>query len=172
MYSRFLFCLSTALAMVLGAGLVASMSVRDAIGYPAATVSKGQNPIVSVGGSADMPTGDPVTATVITAPEDQDIIITDINMSGTSDYSGCSERWPVSFTTTGGEIVAAYTSGIGSSNDYSYPDSLNLQLASGLRVPAGEGLVMSAYREAWGGSCSWSRVATIRWSLAGYAAQP
>jgi hypothetical protein len=71
-----------------------------------------------------------------------------------------------------GTSVGEYTSGIGSSNDYSFPESLEVHLNSGIRVGAGESLSLSMERDTWGGSCSWSRVASARWAISGYHAQP
>ncbi len=170
--SRFQLWLTTALSLSLGATLTMVLTSQEAIGYPAGTVSTGVNPVVTGGGSMDMPTSGDATATLVTAPEDQDVIITDLAISGTSDTSSCSERWPVSLRTSTGTNLGEYTAGIGSSNDYSFPGELQLHLLSGIRVPAGESLELSTHRNEWGGSCSWSRTATFRWAISGYQAQP
>ncbi len=170
--SRFQLGLTTALSIGLGATLTIALSSRDAIGYPAAAISLGSNPAVAAGGSMSMPTSGAATATLLTAPADQDVILTDLSISGTSDWTSCSERWPVTLTTSGGVTVGEYTAGIGSTNDYSFPKELELHLLTGIRVPAGESLELSTYRDAWGGSCSWSRVATVRWGISAYHAEP
>ena len=170
--SRFQLGLTTCLSIGLGAALTVALTSQVAIGYPAGAISGGANPVVAAGGSMSMPTTGEATATLITAPADQDVILTDLSISGTSDWSSCSERWPVTLSTSGGENVGEYTTGIGSTNDYSFPKELELHLLSGIRVPAGESLEISTYRDDWGGSCSWSRVATFRWAISGYQAQP
>jgi len=169
--ARFQLMLTTVLAMSLGGMLALSTQVRDAVGYPAATISHGQNPIVSVGGAFSLGTSDTASEILLTAPAEQDVIITDLHFSGTSSTSACSERWPVTLSSDG-STLAAYSSGIGSSNDYSYPEGFSARLVSGLRVPAGQTLALEVYREAWDGSCSWSRVASFRWAVSGYMAQP
>ncbi len=169
--TRFQLCFTSGMAMCLGGMLAQSVLSRDAAGYPAATISHGTNPIVSVGGAFSIGPSDTASEALITAPADQDVIITDLQFSGTSTSSSCSERWPVTLT-SGGSTIAAYTSGIGSTNDYSYPEGLSVRLASGLRVSAGETLSLDVYREAWDGSCSWSREASFRWTVSGYMAQP
>jgi len=170
--SRFQLGLTTALSIGLGVTLTLALSSRDAVGYPTAAISTGSNPVISSGGTLGLPADDTVTATLANAPADQDLIITDIVFSGTSNYSSCSERWPVTLTTSGGDVVGQYTTGIGSSNDYSFPKTLALHLLSGIRVPAGESLELAIYRDAWGGSCSSTRTATTRWGLTGYLSQP
>jgi hypothetical protein len=171
--SRFQLGLTTALSIGLGATLAALFSSGTAIGYPTAAISTGSNPIHSSGGTVAISASpdSPAAVTLATAPSDQDLILTDLVVTGTSDTSDCSERWPVTLQ-AGGEVLGQYTAGIGSANDYSFPDSLTLHLVSGIRVPAGESLQMTIYRDTWGGSCSWSRTATSRWGLSGYYAQP
>jgi len=171
--SRFHLGLTTALAVGLGATITAVLSPSNAVGYPSAAISSGTNPIATTGGTVSLspyPT-DGATAALATAPATQDLIVTDLVITGTSDYSDCSERWPVTLS-AGGVVLGEYTAGIGSANDFSFPEDLKLHLQSGIRVPAGESLEMAIYRDAWGGSCSWSRTATVRWGLSGYHAQP
>ncbi len=170
--TRFQVGLTTALSLCLGATLAVTLSSQVASGYPSSAISRGTNPVMAAGGSTSMPTSGTATATLVTAPTDQDIIVTDLAISGTSDWSSCSERWPVSLSTSEGTNVGEYTAGIGSTNDYSFPKELELHLVAGIRVPAGESLQLSTYRDEWGGSCSWSRTATIRWAISGYHAQP
>ena len=67
--------LITALAVSLGY----SLSSSQAIGYPAGPViSTGTNPVFSSGGSFDISAGSAASIEALSAPEDQELIITDL----------------------------------------------------------------------------------------------
>jgi hypothetical protein len=139
--SRFQLGLIATLALGMGFLLASS----QAIGYPAGSaVSLGSNPVWSVGGT-------PSATETLTAPADQDMIITDVHYSNT-DGGDLTLDMQISGTTVGAFI-----------SDHWYDRALT-SLQSGIRVPAGETMTMtfSAY---YGLDRS-------RYTLSGYYAQP
>ena len=168
--SRFQLGLIAALSLGLGYALAPSA----AIGYPAgAAVSSGSNPIVSIGGSvyADE------TKTLLTAPSDQDLIITDLVLTSFS-YVGCKKNHKTELTTSAGAVLGQYeTSSSTSRRYYDYDSSPGLSVRhafqSGLRVPAGESLSVGTIESGeHGDGCGSSTTYGVRYSLSGYHAQP
>jgi len=152
-------------ALGLGLGLLASqvLSVPDAAGYPAgAAVSYGANPLMSVGGSAGSST------LAFTAPSDQQVVVTDVVLTATGyygSYSPCNSA--VTLTTSGGETLGSFqmTSNTTPNAARNFtPTTVQHTFGSGLPVPAGEDLSISA--STGSGSC------TVRYTLSGYYAQP
>jgi len=139
--SRFQLGLMATLAVGLGFSLASS----DAIGYPAgAAVSYGSNPVWSVGGA-------PSATETLTAPEDQDMIITDVHFSNTD------AQWIKLEMYLSGATVAGFIS----DGVYDRPEA---SFQSGIRVPAGESLSMLF--EAYYG------LSSVRYTVSGYYAQP
>jgi hypothetical protein len=157
---------------VLGIGALTSgllLHVPHASGYPAgAVVSYGANPVVAVGGSASVST----TTTLLTAPPGQDLVVTDVVLSGYVTYS-CAGFVPVTFQTSGGATVAGVSVGVVQSNGtYGAMEATPappLNLGSGLPVPAGESLSMTTGAYSYGG-CTGSP--TIYYTVSGYHAEP
>ena len=135
-----------------------------------ATVSMGSNPIVSFGGSMGVPTTGEVS-TELAAPADKDLVLTDMNISGSTNYSDCSENWPVTFTIDG-TTVAVFTTGPNMLGSNRGDQRFQQTFVSGIRIPAGQTMTMSTLRSEWNGSCGWARIAEIRWTFSGYYAQP
>lgn len=143
--SRFQLGLIATLAM----GLGFSMASSTAVGYPAgAAVSMGTNPLWSKGG-----TSVEFTAVIATAPEDRDMVLTDLSLSTHHDYDTkagidvdgeAAGRWTVSGKD--GEAYSATTFG--------------LSMTSGIRVPAGQTLSLTTEGQ------------PIDYFMAGYYAQP
>ena len=70
------------LIATLAAGLGAALSSSPAIGYPSGpVVSSGTNPVWAIGGTLP---GE--TRTVLTAPADQDMVVTDVLITGDSGH--------------------------------------------------------------------------------------
>ena len=145
------------LVAVLALGLGFSLASKDAVGYPAgAAVSAGINPVWSVGGHIDSAGSTPV----LTAPEDADMVITDIYF--TSQCTNCAVRIALDTST---ERVASYkywqsTDGGPVMESVVSPHPIKQSMSSGIRVPAGESLsidISSHY---------------IDYTLAGYLARP
>mgnify|MGYP004160563595 CR=1 FL=1 len=130
--SRFQLGLVATLALGLGVSIASS----DAVGYPAgAAVSMGTNPVWSVGGNMNSPG----TVTVVTAPTDSDLVITDVYLS--SQCTNCAVQIKL---TTASEDLASYrywqaVDGYGMTS----PHPVKQSMVSGLRAPAGETLSMS-----------------------------
>lgn len=160
--SRFQLGLIAALAI----GLGYTFSSTQAIGYPAgAAVSMGGNPVLSFGGTRNAAGIDSIGP----APSDQDLVITDINLSGNgvhSTYYAC--RWTVSLESETGATLGVFKTW-SQVNYTSYTiggGNISAQLQSGVRVPAGESLNLVVDQDSGGSSCS------LAYTLSGYYAQP
>ena len=160
--SRFQLGLIAGLATALGF----SLSSSDAVGYPAgAAIATGHNPVVSASGHLEPSSSYELVSGVLTAPSEQDLIITDVvlTMYGYSGSSACLKR--VTFDTSEGTI-AEYR--LVSDTDYSYDNLQPTQVAhsysSGLPVQPGDTLVLTHHTG--GGDCD------VSYSLSGYYAQP
>ena len=139
--SYFQLCLLLGMATALGA----SVSSSPAIGYPApSTISTGSNPIWNVGGR-------PSSVMTFDAPDDSDIVITDIL------YGSTSSGWLRLELELDGEDIAAYA-WVGSN------DRRAITLQSGIRVPAGQ--TLTARFDAYTGFSS------TRYTFSGYYARP
>ncbi len=139
--SRFQLGLIATLALGLGFSLASS----QAIGYPAgAVVSMGSSPLWSVGGT-------PGPSETLTAPSDQDMIITDVH------WSNSDGHWLRVDMLLSGAPVAAFASDNTS-------DRTEVSLKSGIRVPAGETMTLNFE--------SYYGLANSRYTLSGYYAQP
>jgi hypothetical protein len=139
--SRFQIGLIAALAVGLGFSLASS----SAVGYPAgAAVSMGSNPLWSVGGT-------PTSTETLTAPADQDMIITDVHFANTDGH------WLRLEMHLSGSTVAAFISD-------GTTDRPSVSLQSGIRVPAGDTLSM--------GFAGYHGLSTSRYTVSGYYAQP
>ena len=145
------------LIATLAVGLGFSLSSSDAVGYPAvAAVSMGENPVWSTGGhyNSSSPT------VVMTAPADQDVVVTDVVL--TFDCVSCD---PDVDLKVGGTTVGSYAyrnlEHYGASRSHvSSPFPIQHNYTSGLRVPAGESLTIQVSRD------------SVNYSLSGYYTQP
>jgi len=160
--SRFQLGLIATLAVGLGFSLASS----QAIGYPAgAAVSMGGNPVVSFGGTRNSAGTDAIGP----APTDQDLVITDISLSGNgvhSTYHAC--RWTVSLESETGATLGVFKtwSQVNYSSHTIGNENISVPLQSGVHVPAGESLSLVVAQDSGGTSCS------IAYTLSGYYAQP
>jgi hypothetical protein len=138
--SRFQLGLIAALAV----GLGYTLSSSQAVGYPAgAAVSLGTNPVWSTAGTVSGST----TITVIEAPADQDVVITDLSMY-------CNGASHLFLRLDDGTLVGRYRVVDGAG-------LVNRSLNSGILVPAGQ----SVQLENESGS-------TVFYNYSGYYAQP
>ena len=167
--SRFQLGLMATLAIGLGYTLASS----QAIGYPGgAAISTGTNPVVSFGGQVTHSSDN----TVLTAPSDQDVIVTDVILSSYSDIS-CKRSHHSSLSLSSGDIVATFeTNSPWAYRHYDYDSdngqSVNHSFASGLRIPAGESLSLAVTQTGNYGGCSSSSSYGGRHTVSGYQAQP
>ena len=150
--SRFQLGLIAALAI----GLGYTLSSAQAVGYPAgAAVSYGANPVVSVGGLID-----DATITLISAPADQDLVITDLLL--TMYVGNCNSS--ITLTNSAGDTVAQVRlKGVehrGGDDAAHWLSSVEHSFKSGIPVPAGENLNMTE-----GGSCD------VAYTASGYYAR-
>jgi hypothetical protein len=114
---------------------------------------------------------------VLSAPEDQDLIITDLVLDAGTNGTSCIEHWRIDFTIPGATLASTSVSprfrregGYNYSNDNNYGQGSHLSLRSGLRVPAGTVAQLEAISMQHSG-CS-SRTGQILWTASGYYAQP
>lgn len=154
--------LTTALAMGLGASLMAS----SADGYPASSsISYGANPVMSVGGSF---TGSGFTAThtPIVATDDHDFVVTDVVLGiymNSGSLCGADVRLQA---VVGGDVVGRFVIPHGDSNRGK--NGTNVRLSSGIRIPKGQAIELSipGRTYACGSDSNW----TVDYTLSGYHA--
>ena len=126
--SRFQLGLIATLAM----GLGLTLSSSQAIGYPAgAAVSLGTNPVWAYGGTEYLS-----SKTIVTAPSDSDMVLTDVSLSTTYNYNTKAGL------KVGSDVVGEWVISGKSSNQYS-GTTVNLNMTSGIRIPAGETLKLT-----------------------------
>jgi len=162
------------LMATLAVGLGFSLSSSQAIGYPAgAAVSTGTNPVVSAGGSAYVGAGERV---LLTAPSDQDLVLTDVVLASFSDAS-CKRSHQSALTLDSGDIVAHFETNSPFTQHYSdYESSSGLsvqhQFGAGLVVPTGQSVTIEVSQTDSFGSCGTDSSFGVRYAISGYYAQP
>ena len=172
--SRFQLALLCTLSLSLGLSIASS----DAIGYPAGSViSSGQNPIEAIGGTAY--SSEPAKL-LLTAPDDQDLVITDVVLTSTSDMD-CKRSHKSELSTSDGRIVGqfettsdvimTYGSGWGTTSDGRV---VSHSYSSGLRINRGESLLLGVVQTGTYtfSSCDAEVSHGVRYSVSGYFAQP
>jgi hypothetical protein len=160
---------------LLSLGLGISISSGSAIGYPSTgAVSYGANPVFSVGGKifsgAD--------GTVVTAPADHDLVITDAVLTS-STGARCKRAHHSNLNLSSGDLVGGMltnssvydTYGNGATSDPGSAGAYHFE--SGIRVPAGESLDMAVVqRWQYGAGCSGSSSDyAVHYLFSGYKAQ-
>ncbi len=162
------------LIATLSAGLGLALSSPMAIGYPAGTsVSYGANPVWSAGGTI---TGDG-DAVLLTAPSDQALVVTDIDLSISSPNGYCSTVVAVGLGNSAASSVDSadlgrFGLGVNRENhSYTlYKPTYSTHLQSGAKVDPGDTLqVFSDVR--WNDYCSTADV-SVHYMISGYYAQP
>ncbi len=118
---------------------------RSATAFPTGAVNLGSSPIISEGGSFN----DDGTAALFTAYSSTDVIITDVVFSMSLDNTNsCLTSFVGSFILSSGTKVGELAVGM---NNPSWgagnlSPSSSIQLASGIRIPAGETLTLHMNR--------------------------
>ena len=113
------------LIATLAVGLGFSLSSSDAVGYPAGSaISLGTNPIWNEGGEHNSTTPKPI----ITAPGDQDVVMTYLNIQNTA------SNYKVELRLGDGTLLGTYLS--------RYDRVWDPDLGVGIRVPAGQTLYL------------------------------
>ncbi len=108
------------------------------------------------------------------APADQDVIVTDVLLSSSSD-SYCIRAHQSTLTLSSGTVVGQFDTSSSWAKQYADWDSspgmsVNHAYGSGVRVPAGETLTLSASTSWSVGSCSGTY--GVAYSISGYQSQP
>jgi hypothetical protein len=145
-----------ALIATLAVGLGLSVASSQAIGYPAgAAVSKGSNPLWTVGGSVRSASSSDTPSTLLAAPSDQDMVLTDLSLGSTD-----AGAHPVALLLDDGTLLG-YWIVHGTSGYEAGPQ--HMAFTSGIRIPAGSSLKLNPGID----SGRW-----VYYSLSGYYAQP
>ena len=162
--------LSTAITLCLGMSLMYIYTHQKAVALPTSSDGYGQNPLVSIGGTAY--SGE--TKLLFTAPSDQDIIVTDLVLSSYSPMT-CKRNHKSEIILSSGGILGQFeTHSSISRGSYSSSGGLSIQHAfsSGLRIPAGDSLTIVVTETGVdGGGCGGSSSYGVRYMFSGYHAQ-
>ena len=138
------------LICTLSIGLGMALSSSPAIGYPSGpVVSRGSSPIVNAGGRLS----DPGWVSVMTAPSEYDLVVTDIVFS--SDNSGAGN--PDLRLSSGESVGQFYVYG----GSYNGGGVVHLDLKTGIRIAAGQSLELNS-----------NTTNNIAYAFSGYLAQP
>ena len=149
-------------------------SVDDAFALNGPNLGYGANPAVSIGGTAY----DGETKTLYTAPSDQDILITDLILTSTSNAS-CFRVHKTDLMLSSGAVLGQFetASPTFQSSYNSGVSGLSIQHAftGGLRVPAGDSLllvVVQSTAQGYSNFCSTSSSYGVRYMVAGQFVEP
>ena len=158
--------LTTLLAIAVGALGAWTLSTHEAVGYPAGSaISIGSNPVVAAGGRLAY-SGD--EHTLFTAPADQDIVVTDVVLTGATLTYDCRGQSRVTLFTSSSGTLAAFAVDQ-RAQVYTQTGVVLAHYTSGLPVPAGESLTIrteSGYASCGAGNHF------VDYSVSGYLAQP
>ncbi len=155
--------------VALGLGIVIGVGVQQVQAFPASSVGYGQNPLVSIGGTAYH--GE--TKVLFTAPADQDIIIKDLVFTSSSNMS-CKRAHKSELILGSGDVLGQFETNSGAyagTHGMSTASSIQHAMAGGLRVPAGDTLTFVVTEVSTYGSCSGSTSYGVRYMVSGYYAQ-
>ena len=125
------FLTSIGCAFVLGL----AFSIPQAIGLGTPAVDMGSNPVFSFGGSAFTGSSG-FSRSVVTAPTDKDMRITDLQISACCDNNAYGAN--VSLVTASGQTLGSW--------NVNRNTILTTNMESGLLLPAGEELIINGYR--------------------------
>ena len=158
--------LTTGLAIALGATLMTVVGSNDATAYPSGAVSYGANPVFSVGGTLSY--GDVLTP--LTAPTGSDLIITDVYISASAyQYGSVTEcMMNISFSDSTGNVIASFRAGGAGRYENALIYPVLVSYDSGLRVAAGDSLIMTAVTPNSVHDC----LEGSQYTLSGYYAEP
>ena len=156
------------LAIGFGATLTMALQAQTAVAYPAgSSISAGSNPVVSAGGRFE----GPGSATPLSAPEDQALVITDVILGSSDASSSCAGNSSV-ILSDGTDVLGQFSTGITydtrSFNNVS--PQVAAQLGSGIRIEAGRSLTIQVIQR-YELYCSGTGF-DIDWTVSGYYAQP
>ena len=154
--------------IALGIGI--GVGVQQVQALPGTSIGYGQNPLVSIGGSAY----DGETKVLLTAPVDQDIIVKDLILTSFSNIN-CKRGHKSELILGSGAILGQFETSNGSYNnsDNAMSTGLSIQhaFAGGLRIPAGDTLTFVVTQTTQEGYCPTSTNYGVRYMVSGYYAQ-
>lgn len=150
------------LALVACVALSVLVTSQQAVGYPAGVaVSTGSNPVVSSGGTLSLDTS---AASVITAPADQDVVLTDLLVGMSAHNNNCFAEAVGTIGTSSDPELAVFSIG-----RLAYTAGTSFKLQSGIRIPAGESATLSLRsRYLYCLSSNYE----VHYTVSGYLAQP
>ena len=159
------FLMFVGMGIAFGVGL--TLSSNSATAYPSTAISVGSNPVLSQGGAFN----DDGTEDIFLAYNASDVVITDIVFSMSLDNTNsCLTSFVGSFMLSSGAKLAELAVGM---NNPSWAAGrlsplASVQLASGIRIPAGETLTLHMNRRYKTGCGD----AQVHYIVSGYQAQP
>ena len=164
--SRFHLVLTTSLAGMLGVTLSQVLWPATAEGYPTGTViSTGSNPLVAQGGRLTYSSDE---HTVFVAPADQNIVLTDVLLTGGVTNYDCRGQSRITLTTSSDLVLGIFAVDQRAS-ETSQTGIILAHYESGLAVPAGESVRIRT--DGNYASCGASNH-YVNYSISGYLAQP
>ena len=162
--NKFQTAVSTGLAIALGGTLMVVLGPNSATAYPSGAVSYGGNPVWSVGGTVQ--SGSSFTA--ITAPSGQDVVITDVVISG-GVYQGQNYACglDVQLSNGSGDVIGNFRGG-GNNGSGGFMGQ-TVSFDSGIRIEAGDSVtVVGTTSSGFYNSCS----SPLTYTFSGYYAEP
>ena len=154
--------------ITLGMGI--GVGIQQVQALPGTSIGYGQNPLVSIGGSAY----DGETKVLLTAPADQDIIVKDLILTSFSNMN-CKRAHKSELILGSGPVLGQFETSNGSYNnsDNAMSNGLSIQhaFAGGLRIPAGDTLTFVVTQTGLDGYCPVSTNYGVRYMVSGYHAQ-
>ena len=161
---------SITIGMGIVAGLAIGIGIQQVQALPSASIGYGQNPLVSIGGSAY----DSETKILFNAPSNQDIIIKDLILTSFSNIN-CKRAHKSELILGSGTVLGQFETSNGSYNnsDNTMSNGLSVQhaFAGGLRVPAGDTLTFVVTQSGGEGYCPSTTSYGVRYMVSGYYAQ-
>ena len=162
------------IAAILAAGSLVIDSIGGAFAFNGPITGYGSNPAVSIGGTAY----DGETKTLYTAPSDQDILITDVILTSTSN-AACFRSHKTDLMLGSGAVLGQFETS-NSSFHYNYGTgnaglSIEHAFSTGLRIPAGDSLqliVVQSSSSGYGSTCSNPSMYGVRYMVTGQYVQP
>ena len=151
-------------------GISIGVGIQQVEALPGTSIGYGQNPLVSIGGSAY----DGETKVLFTAPVDQDIIVKDVILTSFTNMT-CKRSHKSEFILGSGAVLGQFetvTANYNGTHGSSSGLSVQHSFASGIRVPAGDTLtfVVTEFGN-YGSNCGSNGNYGVRYSVSGYYAQ-
>jgi hypothetical protein len=162
MQSHYQFNVSVFLALGLGVTLTLVLSPTDAVGYPSAAVSLGQNPVLAMAGEVS----DGSVVSLFSPEEGTDFVVTDVVLTmGRNTWTTCHSTVTLSLASDGRYVGRFSLQADGNNISYNGAGTNHAQVShsftSGILVPSGDTLQLSA-----------SACEVVNYTLSGYYAQP